>query len=424
MKILKHESLTVGDIILTTTDEPISFAIRKATKSDISHAMIYVDTCSVIDATSEGVHARNTQRLFIEDNRAVHVLRLKDRITQQQKVAVCDYVRARVGTQYTKREAIKTITGGSASWSQKQFCSRLVAQAYASAGINLVDNINFCSPNDILRSAILEEVTNVTREATDADLKFEESSGLLQQMHDTTNAFLDRVRARNSAIQDFNDVSQHLIKNPTDDDFFFKALEESGYLTVWQLETDSSPWHYNLALMETIPFTDDIKKYCSIMVEDPGQARRQRAINAHVSEQLYASHPLKTFKALHDLNAHLLHLLHARRAVAAMWLSRHAPDEFSPIVPIPHTAEWFEQLDIEEPQKAQMTRTVLASAENNNVCSICGDTPAFDYRREGLMLPGILTLTLRLCDDCLKGRDQLFGEKFIPLEGPANKSEA
>jgi hypothetical protein len=77
MKRLKMSALLRGDIILTTTAAAVSKAIRWGTKSDISHAMICVQHGSVIDATSEGVHARNTQRLFFEDGCALHVLRFE-----------------------------------------------------------------------------------------------------------------------------------------------------------------------------------------------------------------------------------------------------------------------------------------------------------------------------------------------------------
>src|SRR5690606_28294868 len=67
MKRLNATVLVPGDIILTTTTAAASRAIRVATRSDISHAMVYVQNCSVIDATGEGVHARNTQRIFFEE---------------------------------------------------------------------------------------------------------------------------------------------------------------------------------------------------------------------------------------------------------------------------------------------------------------------------------------------------------------------
>ena len=86
---LDVERLQAGDIILTTTNAPISRGIRLATRSDISHAMIYVQGHSVIDATDEGVHARNTQRLFFEADCAVHALRPKTPLTPDQAQAAC-----------------------------------------------------------------------------------------------------------------------------------------------------------------------------------------------------------------------------------------------------------------------------------------------------------------------------------------------
>jgi len=47
-----------GDIVLTTTPEPVSQTIRMVTGADISHAMICGAKSSVIDSTGDGVHAR------------------------------------------------------------------------------------------------------------------------------------------------------------------------------------------------------------------------------------------------------------------------------------------------------------------------------------------------------------------------------
>ena len=77
LKRLNEVVLIPGDIILATTTAAISKTIKIATQSDISHAMVYVENRSVIDATGEGVHARNTQRLFFEDVCSVHALRLR-----------------------------------------------------------------------------------------------------------------------------------------------------------------------------------------------------------------------------------------------------------------------------------------------------------------------------------------------------------
>ena len=50
-KRLNDSTLKVGDIILSTTRSVIRTTIRTVTHSDISHAMVYVEHCSVIDAT-------------------------------------------------------------------------------------------------------------------------------------------------------------------------------------------------------------------------------------------------------------------------------------------------------------------------------------------------------------------------------------
>ncbi len=162
MKKLDEASLKVSDIILTTTTAAVSKAIRLATRSDISHAMVYVQDHSVIDATGEGVQARNTQRLFFEDDCFVYALRLRAGLTEEQVQAICTFVRGQIGTQYSKKEAIRTALGGAQEWTRKQFCSRLVDQAYAAAGIKLVDNPHFCSPADLKASPVLTEVQNAT----------------------------------------------------------------------------------------------------------------------------------------------------------------------------------------------------------------------------------------------------------------------
>jgi len=74
---LRSNALKVGDVILTTTAAKISKAVRLGTFGAISHAMVYVEDHSVIDATGDGVQARNTQRLLFEDDSPVYALRLR-----------------------------------------------------------------------------------------------------------------------------------------------------------------------------------------------------------------------------------------------------------------------------------------------------------------------------------------------------------
>lgn len=250
MKRVKASALARGDIILTTSTATVSKAIRLGTKSDISHAMVYVQHCSVIDATSEGVHARNTQRLFFEDECALHVLRLKAGLAPEQAEQVCQFVRQRVGSEYSTREAIKTVIGGAEQWTRKQFCSRLVAQAYASAGIKLVADPNYCAPADLARSSLLVAVPDATEPATSEDAaRWALYPDSTEAMRSAINAVLDGPRKKDKNIQTFEDIIPYLVKHPKEDTYFADILASSEYLTVWQINTEKNPWQYDDGLL-------------------------------------------------------------------------------------------------------------------------------------------------------------------------------
>jgi hypothetical protein len=122
--------------------------------------MVYIEDRSVIDATSEGVQARNTQRLLFEDGCMIYALRLRDGVSADQLRAICMFFRSKISTQYATKEAIRVVFGGGHEWTKKQFCSRLVAQAFEAAGLMLVGNPNFCAPADLKSSPLLIEVAN------------------------------------------------------------------------------------------------------------------------------------------------------------------------------------------------------------------------------------------------------------------------
>jgi len=151
--------------------------------------MVYVQHCSVIDATGEGVHARNTQRILFEEECAIHALRLRSGISASELSAVITYMRGHIGTQYSAREAVLAGLGGARQWSNKQFCSRLVAQAFASAGIHLVADPNFCSPAEIKASPLLVAVPDATTPVSAEEASaWQEADDVPQRMRSAINA--------------------------------------------------------------------------------------------------------------------------------------------------------------------------------------------------------------------------------------------
>jgi hypothetical protein len=247
MKKLKESALRVGDIILTTSPEKVSKAIRTGTKSDISHAMIYVQAHSVIDATGNGVHARNTQRLHYDDDLAIHVFRMGRGLGDEEALRIISYARAVVGSEYSIGEALQSVRKKRMAPTRKQFCSRLAARAYAEAGIALVKDPNYCTPEELKNSPLLIEVFDVTETITQAQIDaIIAVPDAPQRGQNATNALLKAARERNPDIQDLNDIDKHLMAHPEDDTHMSCALHESGYLVLWEEELARHPERYDL----------------------------------------------------------------------------------------------------------------------------------------------------------------------------------
>jgi hypothetical protein len=79
----------------------------------------------------------------------------------------------------------------------------------------------------------------------------------------------------------------------------------------------------------------------------------------------------------------------------------------------PHTAEWFEALRSFDPTQAEMTKQIVELAGSVDVCSVCGDKPATDYKVIGRPFDPSTGATMRLCDDCREIQRSIHGESYI-----------
>jgi hypothetical protein len=421
MKCLNETKLVPGDIILSAEDHYLSKAIRAATKSDISHAMIYVANCSIIDSTDEGVQARNTRRLFFDDNCAVHVRRLTSELADERRELVINYARSRIGTRYSKLEAVRASVGTTKSPSRQQFCSRLVAQAYAWAGIRLVDSPDYCTPNDIKNSNSLVVVPDAVMPVSSEHVaRVEHDFDTNDVMREVTNKLLDAARTRNPSIECFGDIDAYLMANPAEDECFTKFYEASGYLTAWELEFNKNRWQYELPLFVSMPDSQiDKRSYCIGVIEDHGDMLVRREGNRAGYTILHGESGLHTFANLRTLYEKLVDLQFDRRAVALQWLQQYAPDA----LPGPanadsltaHSEEWFAVLSRQNPHQARMTRSFMEFGGSREVCTFCGDSPARDHRYIGDSVQPATVLTCKLCDDCPAIRKMQFDEEYSPL---------
>jgi hypothetical protein len=82
----------------------------------------------------------------------------------------------------------------------------------------------------------------------------------------------------------------------------------------------------------------------------------------------------------------------------------------------PHTNEWFKAVNSINPAQAAMTKQIIGHAGKAEVCSVCGDEPASDYKVSGALFSPTIGATIRLCDDCRSIRQMTEGESYAPLE--------
>jgi hypothetical protein len=344
----------------------------------------------------------------------LHVLRPKTEVTPVQLDQICQFVRQAIGSEYTTREAVRTAVGGSDQWTRKQFCSRLVAQAYASAGIKLVNDANYCAPADLANSPALVAVSNAIETVSDAEAaRWAAHPDLTGTMRNAINAVLEGARKKDKNIQTFEDVTPYLVRHPEEDAYFAALLASSGYLTVWQPNTERNRWQYEDALLAELPF-EECAKYCrGTLEEDTGPNRY--VINRGAYRSLSFQFKLKSFKLLFDLYDLLASLHRQRVTVARRWLEvKSLVEPARDNVLLPHSPEWFAAMEVWDPVRAVQTRYVVDDAGREDVCSVCGDDPAADYRLERLFRPAGGPDTLRLCEDCVEIRKDM-GEPFEAL---------
>jgi hypothetical protein len=80
------DALLPGDVLLTTNPKsPLSFAIRKATKSPYSHAIICVNPPWCVESIGYGVLRFMINRFLLTEKENIRVFRLKDRDTRADK---------------------------------------------------------------------------------------------------------------------------------------------------------------------------------------------------------------------------------------------------------------------------------------------------------------------------------------------------
>lgn len=168
-------ALDIADIILSTTNEWISQAIRKSTNAEVSHSMLYIGDGNIVEAIGSGVVLR-TLKEAIHDASAAIAFRDPE-MTAEKALRIRNFVNHQIGKKYNymgivrqarfrldlrafcrhrsgaQYDACKNWVGRirlGAGSNDSFFCSELIIAAFQDAGLPLIDTPpHWNSPADI-----------------------------------------------------------------------------------------------------------------------------------------------------------------------------------------------------------------------------------------------------------------------------------
>lgn len=240
--------LKIGDIILKRDNSDVSKRVREATNSKYSHAMLYVGSTSYIDA-GKRVQSKNLQRYLFDNPEDTCILRIKQEylFPYLREFAVF-YVRSVVGNPYAYMDAFRMESGDFDKFTEnKQICTRLVAKGYALCGLMLVDNVEMCTPQQLLESEKVEILRDCYREATDFDKRFAATYDVTDDMVDATDKMFSALYDySNGSIRSIADLNKYIIAHSDDDKEIAKIIAESGYLNVLELDEIHNRYNYDV----------------------------------------------------------------------------------------------------------------------------------------------------------------------------------
>ena len=136
--------LQVGDLVVTSSDSPLGEAIRTRTGEPASHVALYIGDGEVVEAIGQGVTRQSLTQTLNSTYYAAAYRYLG--LSPQEQTAIRNFALSKLGQRFD------VIAIGSLQRSQDAnawFCSELVFEAYASAGIQLGDSAR-SSPGQII----------------------------------------------------------------------------------------------------------------------------------------------------------------------------------------------------------------------------------------------------------------------------------
>jgi hypothetical protein len=294
-------------------------------KCDYSHALLYVGVSSCIESDGLGVQSQNLQRILFENTDDVVVLRLREDNLKSLLSEVIVFARQKVGTEYSTSEAklARLEKDIAAKEGNRQFCTRFVAQAYLEAGIKIVKNPDYCTPQEILESHELVVIEGLTRKATLQEIEFVlDKNNPLEKQKEIHNYIFENARnVTGSDIQTFEQLGKYVLENPKRENEIIEIIEKSGYLVMWKMDVERNPWNYDYKeFLKRYPNPKQRKKIGYFWATTERETRERFYMTLETLEFGYSFYEQKYFKIFIELYIKLIELSEEREFVGFLAL--------------------------------------------------------------------------------------------------------
>lgn len=249
---VKTGFLEKGDIILTDGDalfkgekdlrgKITSSGIKFFLDSNFSHVAIYLGG-TYAEAIDIGVRYSNLSKQYFKNKDGIRILRYNN-LNQDQIFEIKNYIALRQGVPYSTKMALKSANESNVlNNTFEQFCSKLVAEAYLSAGIELFKD-KTCQnvhPGDYEKCNLLNNINVEFDELSEEEALANPQLFGQEKSIRKLNKIFKKIYKKND--MNFNSVNQTLTdfiflpENKYMDSEIANALIKTSYTTFWEEE--------------------------------------------------------------------------------------------------------------------------------------------------------------------------------------------
>lgn len=253
--VFDSSKLQKGDILLMDTYHEKQ---RKLMPDDkYLHVAVYIGNAMIVEADGLGSSINHVYSYAFKKKDDACVVRVKN-LNGLFADKIQRYLREDLGREYSTREAIKVNklkSTGERDVSKQTFCSRNVAKAFERCSVHLVNNPDYCSPDDLMNSDLVElvdegicEIEDEVRDIVALHIQQRENPDLSvmpQTLFEGIRSFLKSkgLSGPEYNIQNYSDMLSTISKVPEYDAELAELLKYHSCLTDPKLRTNEYwPW--------------------------------------------------------------------------------------------------------------------------------------------------------------------------------------